>query len=108
MIIDAHQHFWNYDPSKHAWIDDSMQAIRKDFTPAELQHVYERNHFDGCITVQVDQTEEETIGLIEYAKQYSFIKGIVGWTDFQSEKIDERLDFFSQFPIVKGFRHSVQ
>src|SRR5689334_6746951 len=108
MVIDGHQHFWIYDPKNHSWIDDSMQSIRKDFTPDKLKSVYERNFIDGCITVQVDQAEEETIALIETAKQYSFIKGIVGWLDFKSERIQERLDFFSRFPIVKGFRHIVQ
>ena len=108
MIVDAHQHFWNYDARKHSWIDDSMQNIQRNFTPADLQIVFEKNNIDGCVTVQVEQTEEETIHLIESAKQYSFIKGIVGWTDIQSPDITERLDFFKQFSIVKGFRHIVQ
>jgi L-fuconolactonase len=108
MIIDSHQHFWNYDPQRHAWIDDSMSSIRKDFTPSDLQNVYEQNHIDGCVTVQVDQTETETMALIEDANQYSFIKGIVGWVDLRSAEINERLEFFAQFPMVKGFRHIVQ
>lgn len=108
MIIDAHQHFWNYDAEKHSWIDDSMQIIQRDFTPADLQILYTKNNVDGCVTVQVEQTQEETTGLIEIAKQYSFIKGIVGWADLQSPGINEQLDFFSQFPVVKGFRHIVQ
>jgi L-fuconolactonase len=108
MIIDAHQHFWNYDARKHSWINDSMQSIQRNFTPADLQIVFEKNNIDGCVTVQVEQTEEETIHLIESAKQNSFIKGIVGWTDIQSPDITERLDFFKQFSIVKGFRHVVQ
>ena len=28
MVIDSHQHFWKYKPSKHKWIDDSMSLIR--------------------------------------------------------------------------------
>ena len=31
MIIDSHQHFWNYEPEKHSWIDDEMSVIRRDF-----------------------------------------------------------------------------
>jgi L-fuconolactonase len=58
MIIDAHQHFWNYDAEKHSWIDDSMQIIQRDFTPADLQILYTKNNVDGCVTVQVEQTEE--------------------------------------------------
>src|SRR5437762_2992358 len=108
MIIDAHQHFWNYDPQKYSWINDSMQSIRKDFKPADLQKIFQKNLIHGSVAVQAEQTEEETNFLIETAKQNSFVKGIVGWVDLQSQDIEERLTHFSQFPIVKGFRHIVQ
>ena len=29
MIIDSHQHFWNYNPERDTWIDESMQALKK-------------------------------------------------------------------------------
>ena len=37
MIIDSHQHFWNYEPEKHSWIDDEMSVIRRDFLSDDLQ-----------------------------------------------------------------------
>ena len=39
MRINAHHHFWRYDPVEYAWIDASMQRIRRDFLPADLQPV---------------------------------------------------------------------
>ena len=30
MRIDAHQHFWRYDPTQYAWIDDAMAALTAD------------------------------------------------------------------------------
>lgn len=108
MIIDAHQHFWQYDPKRHEWIDDSMQEIRRDFLPYDLQKIYEIEGIEGCVAVQVDQTESETEYLLELAKLYDFIKGIVGWIDLRSENIQERLDHFSQFKKLSGFRHIVQ
>ena len=36
MVIDSHQHFWNYDPIKHEWIDDAMKVIRRDFILYDL------------------------------------------------------------------------
>jgi predicted TIM-barrel fold metal-dependent hydrolase len=35
--IDAHQHYWRYNPDDYAWIDDKMNAIRRDFLPTDLQ-----------------------------------------------------------------------
>ena len=34
--IDAHQHFWKFDPVRDSWIDESMQKIQKDFLPEDL------------------------------------------------------------------------
>ena len=59
MTIDAHQHFWYYEPVKHSWIDDAMAVIRKDFLPSDLQKVYAENKIDGCVAVQADQTLDE-------------------------------------------------
>jgi L-fuconolactonase len=106
--IDSHQHFWNYDPTCHAWINDEMKTLKQDFLPDAFSPVLKENNFDGCVTVQVDQSEKETEFLLELAKQNSFIKGVVGWVDFRSDKIGEQLDYFSQFKNLKGFRHIVQ
>jgi L-fuconolactonase len=108
MRIDAHQHFWNYNAEEFAWIDDSMQVIRKDFTPPMLHEILIQNKIDGCVTVQTLQTEEETNRLLFLADQYPFIKGVVGWIDLQAKNIRERLEHYQQFSTLKGFRHIVQ
>lgn len=108
MIIDSHQHFWQYEPVKHSWIDDEMAIIRKDFMPVDLQKVYQENNIDGCIAVQADQTITETDFLIDLATKNNFIKGVVGWIDLRDQNVDEVLKHYSQFPILKGFRHVVQ
>jgi L-fuconolactonase len=108
MIIDTHQHFWEYEPEKHAWLDDNMKKIRRDFLPEELDSVYKKNKIDGCIAVQADQTEEENRFLVNLSEKNDFIKGIIGWVDFRSEDISDRLQQYSRLPKMKGFRHIVQ
>ncbi len=108
MKIDSHQHFWNYEPVKHEWIDDSMAVIRKDFLPQDLQKVYEENDIDGCVAVQADQTLEETDFLIGLSEQFDFIKGIVGWGDLRADNVETVLNHYSKFSKIKGFRHVVQ
>ncbi|MGN6162997.1 MAG: amidohydrolase family protein [Flavisolibacter sp.] len=108
MRIDAHQHFWKYDPVKDAWITDDMQIIRKDFLPKDIQPLLAQNNFGGCMAVQADQSETETDFLIELAHENDFIKGIVGWVDLRAADVKERLEHYSQFKIVKGFRHILQ
>ena len=108
MIIDSHQHFWNYEPEKHSWIDDEMSVIRRDFLSDDLQKVFDENGVDACVAVQADQTTEETDFLISLAENNSFIKGVVGWVDLRSESIEEDLLKYKKYDVIKGFRHVVQ
>lgn len=108
MVIDSHQHFWQYEPVKHDWIDDTMSIIRKDFTPHDLKKVYQENGIDACVAVQADQTLEETNFLLSLAKANDFIKGVVGWVDLRAEGIEEVLKQYAEFQKLKGFRHVVQ
>lgn len=104
MKIDAHQHFWKFDPIKYFWVPE---GIRKDFFPEELHPVLKKNGFDGCIAVQSDQSEEETVKLLELANLHSFIKGVIGWVDLEDEEVVDRLDLYSRDPAFKGVRHTV-
>ena len=108
MKIDSHQHFWKYHPVKDAWITDEMKIIQKDFLPNDLKPLLEQNNIDGCIAVQADQSEAETLFLLELANENDFIQGVVGWVDLRAENLEERLDYFSEYKKLKGFRHIVQ
>lgn len=108
LKIDSHQHFWKFDAVRDSWIANRMIAIRRDFFPGDLEPVLKANGFDGCVTVQSDQSEEENEFQLANAKQHDFIKGIVGWVDFQSEQVEERLNYYKQFEKMKGFRHVLQ
>lgn len=106
--IDSHQHFWQFDPVRDSWIDESMQRIQRDFLPQDLLPVLEKNNFRGCVAVQADQTETQTQFLLDLAKQNDFIKGVVGWVDLLDKNVAYRLDLYSHEKKLKGFRHVVQ
>ncbi|WP_179413500.1 amidohydrolase family protein [Mucilaginibacter sp. E4BP6] len=108
LRIDSHQHFWKYDPVRYDWIDDNMSVIQKDFLPEDLAPILKANGFDGCITVQSHQSEQENEFQLANADEHDFIKGVVGWVDLQSPKIEERLAYYQQFEKLKGFRHVLQ
>ena len=109
MKIDAHQHFWHFDPVRDAWITEgSMSAIRRDFLPENATSILKKNGFDGCIAVQADQSETETQFLLDLADTHECIKGVVGWVDLKADNLAERLDYFAQFSKLKGFRHILQ
>lgn len=106
--IDSHQHFWKYNPKIHEWITDDMKVIQRSFLPEDLLPILQQNNIEGCVSVQADQTETETDFLLQLADNHDFIKGVVGWVDLRADNICERLAHYSQFKILKGFRHIVQ
>ncbi|PPK85901.1 L-fuconolactonase [Neolewinella xylanilytica] len=108
MTLDAHQHFWNYDPVRDAWIDESMQAIRRDFLPPDLQPLLADNGIDGCIAIQADQSLAETDFLLQLARQHSFIRGVVGWVDLCDPGVKEQLERYDDADLLVGMRHVVQ
>src|SRR5690606_29151625 len=95
--IDAHQHFWRYHPVRDAWITDEMKVIQRDFLPDDVTPVLEANGVSGCIAVQADQSEEETLFLLGLAAQHPVIKGVVGWVDLQVTDLVERLIDFRRY-----------
>jgi L-fuconolactonase len=108
MRIDAHQHFWRYNPARDAWITDAMGVLKRDYLPGDLAVELTRNGLDCTIAVQADQSERETEFLLELAEKHNFIAGVVGWVDFRSSHVAERLQYFSKFERLAGFRHIVQ
>jgi L-fuconolactonase len=108
MNIDSHQHFWKYHLVKDAWITDDMKIIQQDFLPADLFPLLQGNNIDGCVAVQADQSEAETNFLLQLAEENDFIKGVVGWVDLRAANVEERLEHFSKYKKLKGFRHIVQ
>lgn len=108
MKIDAHQHFWNYDPARHSWMSEEMEVLKTNLLPPDLLPHLQKKSFEGCVAVQADQSEDENTFLLQLAQQYDFIKGIVGWVDLRAANIEERLAYYYQFPKIKGFRHILQ
>ena len=108
MHIDAHQHFWIYNPSEYEWIDESMSLLRRNFLPEDLRPELENSGFQGSIAVQARQTLEETRWLLELADVTPSILGVVGWVDLCSPECRSQLERFSKNPKLVGIRHLVQ
>lgn len=108
MRIDAHQHFWNYQPTRDVWITPEMQVLRQDFLPPHLGPLLSGCGFEGCVTVQADQSMAETNFLLTLAGENDWIKGVVGWIDLRARDLPEQLASCAQHEKLKGFRHIVQ
>ena len=108
MRIDAHQHFWMYNPAQYGWISDKMPELKHDFLPEHLAPLLAGQSFDGSIAVQARQDLEETSWLLQLADQNDFIKGVVAWVDLCSPDLPAQLEHFAANPRLVGVRHVLQ
>lgn len=108
MMIDAHQHFWRYDPVAYAWIGPGMEVLARDWLPADYAELRERHGIAATIAVQARGEEADTEWLLAQARAYPWIAGVVGWVDLRAADAAARLAHWqSQGPLV-GVRHQVQ
>ena len=108
MVIDTHQHFWQYDPAEYGWIDEPMAKLRRDYLPSDVYGDMIATGVHASVAVQARQSLEETRWLLELADRHPFIAGVVGWVDLLSSNVDEELERLSRHPRLAGLRHIVQ
>ena len=109
VITDAHQHFWTKEIiaglfKKLGVPLDSVEAIVRDFEPADLKPWLDKLGISQTVVVQVNSTLENTRYFLERADRNSWIGGVVGWVDLADPAIGETLDQL-QHPKLVGFRH---
>jgi L-fuconolactonase len=108
VTIDAHHHLWRYSPEEYGWIDEDMQALRRDFLPADLRSAMASAGVDGTIAVQARQTLEETRWLLDLADGCDAIRGVVGWAPIAGEEFPGCMEEFDDLAKLKGLRHVIQ
>lgn len=107
MRIDAHQHFWRYQPADFPWIDDGKAALKRDWMPGDLEPELRRAGFDACIAVQARHDVDETRFLLDIAAAHPFVAGVVAWIDLQADDVREQLAAWTSDPKLVGIRHIV-
>ncbi|MBL6830388.1 MAG: amidohydrolase family protein [Pirellulales bacterium] len=108
MRVDAHQHFWRYDPAEYDWIGEGMERLARNYLPADLAPLLTAEGIAGSVAVQARQTIEETRWLLGLAAKHPAILGVVGWVDLRSSEVGEQLREFAANPRFVGVRHVVQ
>jgi len=107
MKIDAHQHFWRYNEREYGWMGPGMETLKRDHLPCDLAPLLERAGINGTVAVQARQCAEETEFLLGLADEYSLIKGVVGWVDLRSPRVEVQLEQMCYHPKLRGVRHVV-
>ncbi len=107
MRLDAHQHFWRYNPEEYPWIPPGS-PLQRDWLPEDLATVQAPHRFAGSIAVQARQTVAESDWLLGIADADPRIRGVVGWVDLRHPEVDRDLRRLARHPRFVGVRHVVQ
>jgi L-fuconolactonase len=103
--IDAHQHFWDLDRFRYAWMGPNAPAtLHRNCLPGELQPQLQAAGVTCAVLVQADGSVPETDWFFELAKQYPSIQGVVGWVDLEAPDFPDILAGLAANPLYKGIR----
>ncbi len=108
MRIDAHQHFWKMERGDYGWLTPDLTRIYRDFAPPDLAPFLTRHGIDGTIVVQAAPTIAETEYMLSLVEEARFIKGVVGWVDFESATAPADIERLAQHPSLVGLRPMIQ
>lgn len=106
--IDAHHHFWRYNPEEYGWISEEMRELRRDFLVADLHAAMAEANVQAAVTVQARQTIEETYWLLDIASKCRWLRGVIGWAPITGDDFPGYLQKLLAFPKLKGLRHVLQ
>jgi len=106
--IDAHHHLWRYTTEEYGWIGPGMEALQRDFLPADLIHEMAAAGVSGAVAVQARQSVEETRWLLECAACNPAIRGVVGWLPIAEGDIPSQIARLGDSAKLRGLRHVIQ
>ena len=108
MKIDAHQHFWALARGDYGWLTPDLAPIYRDYATDDLAPLLAAAGIDGTILVQAAPTVAETEYMLALADQTLFIKGVVGWVDFEAADAPDQIAALAAHPALVGLRPMIQ
>lgn len=108
MRIDAHQHFWQPLRGDYDWMPKDNATLNRPYSPADLGDHLSAAGVDGTVLIQAAATVDETEYMLGLADATPFIKGVVGWIDFESPAQLGVLKRLAAHPKFLGVRPMIQ
>lgn len=108
MRIDAHQHFWSLARGDYGWLTPELKPIYRDFLPDDLKPLLDLAGIGGTVLVQAAPSLAETEFLLSIAEQRAFVRGVVGWVDFEGADAPEQIARLAGHSALVGLRPMIQ
>lgn len=108
LVIDSHQHFWDLRRLQYYWMTPQVNALRRDFLPADLRPLLGREGVHQTVVVQAHRSLDEARWLLQLAEAHDFIGCVVTWADLTSPRLAKDLDELQLHPKFRGIRHPIE
>ncbi len=108
MKIDSHQHFWHPMRGDYGWMPKDNATLSRPYVPADLWPQLQAAGIDGTILVQAAPSVHETEYMLGIADATPWVKGVVGWIDFENPADLAHLERLAKHPKFKGVRPMIQ
>ncbi|WP_372574573.1 amidohydrolase family protein [Ruegeria jejuensis] len=108
MKLDAHQHFWQPLRGDYDWMPKDNPTLNRAYAPSDLAPHLKAHAIEGTVLVQAAASLEETEYLLGLADATPFVKGVVGWVDFENPDHHRHLTRLASHPKFLGVRPMIQ
>lgn len=108
MRIDAHQHLWDPARGDYGWMPKDDPILSRPYTVADLEPQLRAAGIDATVLVQAAPTVAETDYMLDIADRTPWIKGVVGWVDFENPAALAVMQRLAKHPKFKGLRPMIQ
>ena len=106
--IDAHQHYWSLGLGHNDWPTPDLEAIFRDFSPADLKPQLQAAGVAKTVLVQAAPNAAETGYLLALAEREETVAAVVGWIDIHAPTAPAELKRLKDHPKFKGIRPMLQ
>jgi L-fuconolactonase len=108
MQIDAHQHFWHPGRGDYGWMPKDDPILSRPYGPAELWPQLQAAGVEATVLVQAAPSIAETEYMLGIADATPWVRGVVGWINFENPGDLAELQRLSGHPKFKGVRPMIQ
>ncbi len=106
--IDAHQHFWRLARGDYGWLTQDLEALYRDYGPADLAPLLAERGIAQTVLVQAAPTDAETDFLLDLADRHDTVGAVVGWVDLADGGAPARLAALRRHRRFRGVRPMIQ
>ena len=108
MKIDAHHHLWQPARGDYDWMPKENPTLNRAYDPRDLAPHLDRHDINGTVIVQAAASVEETEYMLGLADATPWIKGVVGWVNFEDDRHLHHLKRLAAHPKFCGVRPMIQ